>query len=190
MGLVGPNGVGKTTLLLVLAGLAQPSAGSVQIARGTRLGYLPQEAAQAFAGQENSVFDEMLTVFDTLREDEAALRQMEQQMAEGDHSEELMASYSQRQERFEHAGGYDYQIRIRQVLTGLGFAEEDWQMPLPHLSGGQKTRLLLGRLLLDTGCCAFGRCYFSLFGGAACKYPPVPWPHRFGNSSRAASRPG
>ncbi len=149
VGLVGPNGVGKTTLLLVLAGLTQPSAGSVQIARGTRLGYLPQEAAQAFAGQENSVFAEMLTVFDNLREDEAALRQMEQQMAEGDHSEELMASYSQRQERFEHAGGYDYQIRIRQVLTGLGFAEEDWQMPLHHLSGGQKTRVLLGRLLLE-----------------------------------------
>lgn len=149
VGLVGPNGVGKTTLLLILAGLSQPSAGSIHIAKGTRLGYLPQEAAQAFAGQENNVFEEMLTVFDSLREDEAALRQMEQQMAAGDHSEALMASYSQLQERFEHAGGYDYQLRIRQVLTGLGFAEEDWQMPLPHLSGGQKTRLLLGRLLLE-----------------------------------------
>ena len=149
VGLVGPNGVGKTTLLLILAGLAQPSAGSIHIAKGTRLGYLPQEAAQAFAGQENNVFEEMQTVFDSLREDEANLRQMEQQMADGDHSEELMASYSQLQERFEHAGGYDYQLRIRQVLTGLGFAEEDWQMPLPHLSGGQKTRLLLGRLLLE-----------------------------------------
>ncbi len=149
VGLVGPNGVGKTTLLLILAGLNQPSAGSIHIAKGMRLGYLPQEAAQAFAGQENNVFEEMLTVFDSLREDEAALRQMEQQMAAGDHSEELMASYSQLQEQFEHAGGYDYQLRIRQVLTGLGFAEEDWQMPLPHLSGGQKTRLLLGRLLLE-----------------------------------------
>ncbi|WP_420640915.1 ribosomal protection-like ABC-F family protein [Candidatus Leptofilum sp.] len=149
VGLVGPNGVGKTTLLLILAGLSQPSAGSVQIARGTRLGYLPQEAAQAFAGQENSVFEEMLTVFNTLREDEATLRQMEQRMAAGDHSEALLASYSQLQERFELAGGYDYQIRIRQVLTGLGFAEADWQMPLPHLSGGQKTRVLLGRLLLE-----------------------------------------
>ncbi|WP_420629289.1 ribosomal protection-like ABC-F family protein [Candidatus Leptofilum sp.] len=149
VGLVGPNGVGKTTLLLILAGLSQPSAGSVQIAKGTRLGYLPQEAAQAFAGQENSVFEEMLTVFDALREDEATLRQMEQKMANGDHSETLLSSYSQLQERFEHAGGYDYQIRIRQVLTGLGFAEGDWRMPLPHLSGGQKTRVLLGRLLLE-----------------------------------------
>ena len=110
---------------------------------------MPQEAAQAFAEHENSVFEEMLTVFDALRQDEATLRQMEQQMATGDHSEELMASYSQLQVQFELAGGYDYQIRIRQVLTGLGFAEEDWQMPLPHLSGGQKTRVLLGRLLLE-----------------------------------------
>jgi ATP-binding cassette, subfamily F, member 3 len=149
VGLVGPNGIGKTTLLLILAGISQPSAGSLHIARGTRLGYLPQEAAQAFAGQETTVFEEMLTVFAALRQDEANLRQMEQQMADGDHSEELLADYSQLQERFEHAGGYEYQIRIRQVLTGLGFAEEDWQMPLPHLSGGQKTRLLLGRLLLE-----------------------------------------
>ena len=95
VGLVGPNGVGKTTLLLILAGLSQPSTGSIHIAKGNRLGYLPQEAAQAFAGQENSVFEEMLTVFDNLREDEATLRQMEQQMADGDHSEALMASYSQ-----------------------------------------------------------------------------------------------
>ncbi|MCP4415156.1 MAG: ABC-F family ATP-binding cassette domain-containing protein [Chloroflexi bacterium] len=149
VGLVGPNGVGKTTLLLILAGLSKPSAGSVQIAKGTRLGYLPQEAAQAFAGQETTVLEEMLTVFAALRQDEANLRQMEQQMADGNHLEELLASYSQLQERFEHAGGYDYEIHIRQVLTGLGFTEEDWQMPLPHLSGGQKTRLLLGRLLLE-----------------------------------------
>ncbi|VAW34096.1 Bis-ABC ATPase YheS, partial [hydrothermal vent metagenome] len=149
VGLVGPNGVGKTTLLLILAGLSKPSAGGVHIAKGTRLGYLPQEAAQAFAEQEHTVFEEMVTVFDKLRQDEASLRQMEQQMVEGDDSEELFADYSQLQERFEHAGGYDYQIRIRQVLTGLGFAEEDWQLPLPHLSGGQKTRVLLGRLLLE-----------------------------------------
>ena len=149
VGLVGPNGVGKTTLLLILAGLSKSSAGSVQIAKETRLGYLPQEAAQAFAGQENSVFEEMLTVFDALREDEARLHRMEQKMAAGDHSEGLMSRYSQLQEQFELAGGYDYQLRIRQVLTGLGFAEADWQLPLPHLSGGQKTRVLLGRLLLE-----------------------------------------
>ncbi len=149
VGLVGPNGVGKTTLLLILAGLTPPSAGSIHIAKGTQLGYLPQEASQAFAGHDNTVYDELLTVFATLRSDETRLRQMEQQMADGDHSPELLAEYSQLQVQFEAAGGYDYELRIKQVLTGLGFEQAEWPMPLAHLSGGQKTRLLLGRLLLE-----------------------------------------
>lgn len=149
VGLVGPNGVGKTTLLLILAGLSQPSAGSVHMARGTRLGYLPQEASQAFAGQDHTVYAELLTVFADVRAHETHLRQMEQQMADGDHSPDLLAAYSQLQVQFEAAGGYDYDLRIKQVLTGLGFAEADWQLPLPYLSGGQKTRLLLARLLLE-----------------------------------------
>jgi ATP-binding cassette subfamily F protein 3 len=149
VGLVGPNGVGKTTLLLVLAGLSKPAAGSVHVARGTRVGYLPQESAQAFAGQEHTVYDEMLTVFEELRTDEARLRQMETAMAAGDDSEELLERYSSLQEQFELAGGYDYPVRIKQVLTGLGFGEDRWQLPLSYLSGGQKTRLLLARLLLE-----------------------------------------
>lgn len=149
VGLVGPNGVGKTTLLLILAGLSQPSAGRVHIAKGTQLGYLPQEASRAFAGQDHTVYAEMLTVFAALREDEARLRQMEQKMAAGNPPAGLMEAYSQLQTQFELQGGYDYELRIKQVLTGLGFAEADWQMPLPHLSGGQKTRLLLARLLLE-----------------------------------------
>lgn len=149
VGLVGPNGVGKTTLLLILAGLSQPSAGTIHLAKGTQIGYLPQEAAQAFAGQDHAVYDELLTVFDDLRRDEARLRRLEAKMAANHHDDVLLAEYSQRQQQFEMAGGYDYELRIKQVLTGLGFAEADWQMPLPHLSGGQKTRLLLARLLLE-----------------------------------------
>jgi ATP-binding cassette subfamily F protein 3 len=147
IGLVGPNGIGKTTLLLILAGISIPASGKVHLARGTRLGYLPQEAAQAFAGQEHSVFDEMLTVFDGLRADEARLRQMETNME--NLSDELFERYSKLQEQFELAGGYDYETRIKQVLTGLGFSQENWQLPLNHLSGGQKTRVLLARLLLE-----------------------------------------
>ena len=149
IGLVGPNGIGKTTLLLILAGLARPTTGTVQRARQATIAYLPQEAEKAFAGAGKTVYDEMLAVFAGLREEEARLRKMEQEMADGGISDELFERYSRAQERFELAGGYDYEIRIRQVLTGLGFPEEKWQMSLAHLSGGQKTRVLLGRLLLE-----------------------------------------
>ena len=149
VGLVGPNGVGKTTLLLILAGLSAASAGSVYVARGARIGYLPQESAEAFENPQRSVYQEMLALFEGLRAEEARLRQMEEAMALGDVSEELLARYSAAQERFELAGGYDYELRIRQVLDGLGFDQANWDLPLAHLSGGQKTRVLLARLLLD-----------------------------------------
>ena len=147
--LIGPNGVGKTTLLLILAGLSTPSTGAVHRARGKRLGYLPQEATQAFAGREHSVYAEMLAVFADVRRQEERLREMEAEMTAGDGSDDLMEAYGAALEKFEHAGGYDYEVRIRQVLQGLGFGEEEWQVSLAHLSGGQKTRALLAKLLLE-----------------------------------------
>jgi ATP-binding cassette subfamily F protein 3 len=147
--LIGPNGVGKTTLLLILAGLSTPSTGAVHRARGKRLGYLPQEATQAFAGREHSVYAEMLAVFADVRRQEERLRGMEAEMAAGDGSDDLMEAYGAALEKFEHVGGYDYEVRIRQVLQGLGFGEDEWQVSLAHLSGGQKTRALLAKLLLE-----------------------------------------
>ena len=148
-GLVGPNGSGKTTLLLDLAGLLEPTAGTVARAPDLRLGYLRQEAVLTFAGQENTLYEEMRTVFSGMEEMEEGLRALEGRMAAGEDAPELFAEYGRLQEAYDHAGGYHYQVDIQRVLTGLGFPEEEWQTPLSHLSGGQKTRALLGRLLLE-----------------------------------------
>ncbi|MCP5100036.1 MAG: ABC-F family ATP-binding cassette domain-containing protein [Chloroflexi bacterium] len=150
VGIVGPNGIGKTTLLLILAQQATPSTGTIHISRGTKLGYLTQESAEAFVGRDHTVYDEMLTVFDDLRAQEQRLQEMETMMADGTLSAELLSEYSKLQDKFEQAGGYDYQQQIKRVLIGLGFKEPQWTLPLPHLSGGQKTRILLGRLLLES----------------------------------------
>ncbi len=149
IGLIGPNGVGKTSLMMILAGLNQPTTGSVHIARGKRLGYLRQEATEAFAMHENTVYAEMATVFADLQDRQAHLHKLEADMATGCYTEELLATYGDLQAAFEHAGGYDYDLRIQQTLQGLGLGKQTWDMPLSHLSGGQKTRALLARLLLE-----------------------------------------
>lgn len=149
IGLIGPNGVGKTTLLLILAGAVQPSLGKVHPARGRRLAYLPQEAIDAFEDEANTVYAEMLAVFADLQRQQERLSEMETAMARGDYTGDLLAEYGDLQQAFEAAGGYDYDLRIQQTLDGLGLGKKYWDMPLGHLSGGQKTRALLARLLLE-----------------------------------------
>lgn len=149
VGLVGPNGCGKTTLLLILADLLEPSAGEVARQNELTLGYLRQEAVLTFRGQDNTVYEEMLTVFADLTHLEQQLRQMEKEMAGGNTAVSLLTTYGEKQQQYEASGGYDYQVDIKRVLHGLGFPPEEWQTPLSHLSGGQKTRVLLGRLLLE-----------------------------------------
>jgi len=149
IGLIGPNGIGKTSLMLIMAGVNLPSSGSVHIARGRRIGYLRQEAVDAFAARDNTVYGEMLRVFTHLQKQQAGLHQMEAQMAAGDYTETLLEKYGQLQTAFEHAGGYDYDLRIQRTLQGLGLGDRHWEMPISHLSGGQKTRALLARLLLE-----------------------------------------
>lgn len=144
--LVGPNGSGKTTLLRLLEGLEDPSDGAIYRARGLSVAYLPQQADFSAAG---TLWEAMLEVFADLQAQSAELRRLEAAMAQPATREEALQRYGPALETFELAGGYTFEQRIGQVLSGLGFDEGDFQRPLMQLSGGQKTRALLARLLLE-----------------------------------------
>ena len=103
----------------------------------------------AFLDRDNTVYAEMLTVFAPLIERQTRLNEMEARMAAGDHSLELLEEYGRAQEAFDMDGGYEFDVRIQQTLDGLGLGKSCWDMPLSQLSGGQKTRALLARLLLE-----------------------------------------
>jgi len=145
--IVGPNGIGKTTLLRILVGLEEPSRGSVQRARDTRLGYLPQEAGLSGT---HTLWEECLKAVADLRSLEAELARLEAAMSDPAQSEDALERYGPLQHEFERRGGYTYETRIRQTLTGLGFDSTDYQRPITHLSGGQRTRAVLARLLLSS----------------------------------------
>ena len=150
--LVGPNGVGKTTLLRLLAGLEQSDEGRIQKARRLRIGYLPQEVSYSRSHKEElkrTLWDSCLQAFSEIRTQEAELARLEEQMADPREAEKAIARYGPLQEAFEHAGGYIYPSRMRQVINGLGFAPEEYGRPLEQFSGGERTRALLARLLLE-----------------------------------------
>ena len=144
--IVGPNGVGKTTLLRILAGEDSPSQGSVHPARGLKIAYLPQTAVGLTHG---TLWDSCLSAFDDLLEMGSQLQKLEGLMAAGNDSAELLDDYGRLQSRFDNAGGYTYANRLQQTLTGLGFDQGDFHRPLSQLSGGQRTRARLAKLLLE-----------------------------------------
>jgi len=166
--LIGPNGSGKTTLLRLVMGFEEPSGGAIHRAKGLRLGYLPQQAnagdpmssvyppdvppsaSSAYTRSSTStLWQAMLEVFADLQAQAAELRRLEAEMAHAATREEALQRYGPELEAFELAGGYMYEQRIEQVLYGLDFVEQDLRRPVAQLSGGQKTRAMLARLLLE-----------------------------------------
>jgi ATP-binding cassette subfamily F protein 3 len=146
LALVGPNGIGKTTLLRILIGQEEPSSGTVTRVKSLRIGYLPQEADFELKG---SLWDVCLEPFADLIRMQEELEKLEVEMSDPAKREQALVRYGTLQHNFEQRGGYVYQVRIKQVLTGLGFDPADFEMSLDHLSGGQRTRAHLARLLLS-----------------------------------------
>ena len=146
MALVGPNGVGKTTLLRILVGEDEASSGTVATPKGVRIGYLPQEADFDMDG---TLWESCESVFSNLQIQQDELHRLEALMANPDQAEEVLERCGKLQHDFEEHGGYNYPTRIKQVLTGLGFDEDDYALRIEHLSGGQRTRAFLARLLLS-----------------------------------------
>lgn len=146
--IVGINGAGKSTLLKIITGIEPADTGLVTLAKDKTLGYLSQ---QQNLNSDNTIYDELLSVKQYILDMEAQLRSIENQMKSADDTalETLMKKYSDLNHEFELNNGYAYKSEITGVLKGLGFAEEDFTLNVNTLSGGQKTRVTLGRLLLS-----------------------------------------
>lgn len=144
---VGINGAGKSTLLKIIAGEITPDGGNVFLAKDTSLGYLSQHQDLT---SDNSIYDELLSIKKDIIEMEAHLRELEQKMKNAGEAElsRLMDMYSRVNHDFETANGYAYKSELTGVLKGLGFSEDDFSKKVSALSGGQKTRVALGKLLL------------------------------------------
>ena len=145
--IVGINGAGKTTLLKIMIGELAADEGVVALSKGTTIGYLAQHQD---LDSENTIYEALLEVKRPVIEMEERIRSLELKMhsASGDALEAMLAEYSRLNHAFELADGYAYKSEVTGVLKGLGFSEDEFTKPITTLSGGQKTRVSLGKLLL------------------------------------------
>ncbi len=147
IGVVGANGAGKSTLFKIISGLEQPDSGSMNTAAGTTMGFLPQHP---HFNPGVTVWEHLVKNFAYLVEMESQISRLESRMAgaSGRDLEQLMKEYGDLTEEFAESGGYEYKSKIRGSLKGLGIEEDQFEMPVELLSGGQKTRVALAELLL------------------------------------------
>jgi ATP-binding cassette subfamily F protein 3 len=152
IGLVGRNGIGKTTLLRLIAGVEDPDRGELHRAKNLQIGYLPQETGYSKSKRQDlrlSLWESSLEAFRDLVDLETELTSLETEMADSTQSDTILNKYGGLQEVYEEAGGYTYPYRIRQVLNGFGFSPREYEKSLADFSGGEKTRAFFARLLLD-----------------------------------------